>query len=105
MGIGNILRWSAIVALAACAAAQQMAEPVRVEARDHNQKGIALARTGNHVAAVKEFRAAVALRPDYGEAHFNLGVSLTQLGEVSAAVEAFRAAARLRPDSAVIHLA
>jgi hypothetical protein len=50
MGIGNmtILRWIAIVALAACAAAQQVAEPVRAEARDHNQKGIALARSGDH---------------------------------------------------------
>src|SRR5438876_12128516 len=100
-----ILRWVTVAALVMCSAAQQVAEPVRAEARDHNQKGIALARSGNHVAAVKEFRESVALRPDYGEAHFNLGVSLTQLGEVNAAVDAFRAASRLRPDSAVIQLA
>jgi tetratricopeptide (TPR) repeat protein len=91
MGIGSmpILRWVVVLALSACAAAQQVAEPVRAEARDHNQKGIALARSGNHIAAVKEFREAVALRPDYGEAHFNLGISLTQLGEVNAAVHSF----------------
>src|SRR5579872_4944689 len=108
MGIGRmpIFKWIAVVVLAALSvAAGQVAEPVRAEARDHNQKGIALARAGNHVAAVKEFREAVALRPDYGEAHFNLGMSLTQLGEVGGAVHAFRSAARLRPDSAVIHLA
>ena len=99
------LSWVAVVGLVAGAMAQQVADPVRVEARDHNQKGIAFARSGNHVAAVKEFREAVALRPDYGEAHFNLGVSLTQLGEASAAVDAFRSAARLRPDAAVIRLA
>src|ERR1700690_523209 len=73
-------------------------------ARDHNERGIALARQGDQAGAAEEFRAAVKLRPDYAEAYYNLGKSLEQIGQTEPAVTAFRSAARLRPNSAVMHL-
>lgn len=73
-------------------------------ARDHNERGIALARRGDHAAAVDEFRAALKLQPAYGEAYYNLGMSLEQIGDAESAISAFRSAVRFRPNSAVMHL-
>jgi len=80
---------------------QQPVAPVSCDARDqarqHNQRGIALAPQGNHREARMEFRLAVRLRPDYAEAQYNLGIELEQLDEFEAAIEAFRPALSLRP--------
>ena len=38
----------------------------------HNLLGILLEKTGEHVAAMKHFRAAIALDPTYGPARQNL---------------------------------
>src|SRR5215469_2175510 len=101
MLLRGTLAFLASLFLIAAALAQQTADA----AHRHNQQGIAFARTGNHVAAVKEFREAITLRSDYAEAHFNLAVSLVQLGELEGALEAFQTAVRLRPLSAIMHLA
>jgi Flp pilus assembly protein TadD len=61
-------------------------------AHQHNQQRIALARSGNHLAAVKDFREAIAFRSAYAEANFNLVVSLRQLGVLDSALQAFRKA-------------
>lgn len=49
------------------------------------------------------FRAAVAMRPDFPEAHLTLGAILGMLGRPAEAAASFRAALRLRPDSADAH--
>jgi Flp pilus assembly protein TadD len=67
------------------------------EARQHNERGITLAREGKYVEAVREFRAAIEISLDDAEAHYNLGLSLNQLGESDQALEEFRNVARLRP--------
>lgn len=50
-----------------------------------------------------EFEAAIALRPDYAEAHNYLGLVYTQANDDSKAARAFREAIRLRPDYADAH--
>ena len=42
-------------------------------------------------------KAAVALRPDYGEAYFMLGTALKQKGDLDGAIPALREAIRLEP--------
>ena len=74
----------------------------REEARQHNERGIALARQGKHLDAVGEFRAAIEAFRDGGSAYYNLGLSLNQLGVPDQALDAFRTAARLQPSSAPI---
>ena len=50
------------------------------------------------------FRAAVASRPVFGDAHFMLGTVLRQSGDLPAALEHFVEAARLMPESAEVQL-
>jgi Flp pilus assembly protein TadD len=84
--------------------AQTVRSPDRLqEARQHNKQGIALARQGNYLEAVSEFRTAIEIAPDDAEAHYNLGLTLDLLGESDQAREEFRLAARLRPASSPIY--
>ena len=39
--------------------------------------------------AVKSFKKAVALKPDYAEAQYNLGIALKELGQVDAAIKCY----------------
>ena len=47
-----------------------------------------------------EFRQALALKPDFAEAHNNLGSSLGALGEFGQAIDQYRQAIRIKPDYA-----
>jgi serine/threonine-protein kinase len=53
--------------------------------------------------AIAEFRKAVALKPDYAEAHHNLGITLLRQGDVAGAVAEYRKAVALKPDYAEGH--
>src|ERR1700753_937686 len=81
------------IAIGQCAT---VASP-REQAALHNHAGIELAKSGNHVEAVKEFRAATLLDPRDATAYYNLGLSLSELGDGAGAIESFRSAARLKP--------
>ena len=50
--------------------------------------------------AVKSYQKAVAVKPDYAEAHNNLGVTLKNLDQLEAAVESYEKALALKPDYA-----
>jgi Flp pilus assembly protein TadD len=52
---------------------------------------------GRGAEAIEAFRAAVRLRPEYGEAHYNLGVALSGAGQYAAALAEFETALRLAP--------
>jgi Flp pilus assembly protein TadD len=66
----------------------------------HETLGFAMFRNGNYEAAIEEFRALIALRPQYGRAWEGLGASLLGLGRKAEAIEAYRTAVRLNPQSA-----
>src|ERR1700722_16038469 len=80
------------------------AKQLKPAAVEHNERGIALARQGDTAGAVEEFRAAVKLQPDYGEAYYNLGMALEETKQAEPATTALRSAVRFRPNSAVMHL-
>jgi len=58
---------------------------------------------GDHKTAAAYYQRAVAIRPDYAEAHYNLGLALGSRGDFAPAIDAFRAAVRIRPELPQIH--
>ena len=53
--------------------------------------------------AMECYRQALALRPEYAEAHYNLGDALLRQGDDQAACECYRHAVALKPDCAHFH--
>jgi tetratricopeptide (TPR) repeat protein len=66
---------------------------------EHNV-GTALQEQGRVDEAITHYRAALAIRPDYGPSYNNLGTALMAKGDLVAAVAAFRESLRLQPESA-----
>jgi len=50
--------------------------------------------------AIKNFQQAIALKPDFAEAHYHLGESYMEVGESKKAVAAFKEAVNRKPDFA-----
>jgi Flp pilus assembly protein TadD len=65
-----------------------------------NNLGVALASAGREAEAAGSFERAVALAPDYAEAHNNLALALGSTGRLSEAIEHYKEALRLRPNYA-----
>jgi tetratricopeptide (TPR) repeat protein len=53
--------------------------------------------------AAAEYREAIRLKPDYGEAHNNLGIVLAHQGHSAEAVVEYKKGIRLKPDWAEAH--
>ena len=69
----------------------------------HYNLATALSVAGSFDEAVKEYEAALQLKPDYGNAHNNLGTVLAARGRLPEAIAHFRDAARLDPSSVQAH--
>lgn len=65
----------------------------------HNNLGYALANNWAMDAAIKQFEAAIQIRPDYSDAHNNLGMALAFKGEPDRAIQELREALRIDPDN------
>lgn len=61
-------------------------------------KGAALFDLGKAKEAVLAYEQAIAITPDYADAHYNLGLALKQLGRLDQAVAAYGTALALKPD-------
>jgi superkiller protein 3 len=99
---------------AALLAAGQSAEGIRVlqegltkypgEPRIYNMLGYALIGIPGRVdEGVERLERAVALSPDFADAHNNLGIAMFRTGRIDLAVEHFEAAIRLDPGFAGAH--
>ena len=92
--------WPGMLALAQ---AQLQREPVRADW--WWLQGYALARQGQHAAAVKSYQQALRISPEDEESWLSLGQSQNELGRSELAVQAYRQALRYRPESAQAYLA
>ena len=48
--------------------------------------------------AVKDYEKALALKPDYAEAQYNLGITHRELGQIDAAIKSYKQALAIKPD-------
>jgi tetratricopeptide (TPR) repeat protein len=69
-----------------------------------NNLGAALSRVPGRMAeAIAQYQAAIAIAPDYAEAHNNLGNAYAAGGQLPEAVSEYRLAIKLNPDYAEAH--
>jgi Tfp pilus assembly protein PilF len=54
-------------------------------------------------AAVKSYKQALAINPDYADTHYNLGNTLEELDQLEAAVKSYEQALAIKPDYAEAH--
>ena len=65
--------------------------------------GVIAYQEGDAHRAIELIGKAIALRPDYAEAHNNLGIALKNQGKLEAAVAAYHKALELKPDYVKAH--
>ena len=68
-----------------------------------NIRGACHAGLGQLDVAVKNYEEAIAIKPDYAKAHFNLAGSLHDLGQLEAAVKSYEKTIEIEPDYAEAH--
>jgi Flp pilus assembly protein TadD len=105
-------RWMIVVLVTLCLAlsagtlsfADSGADKVRAAnlraAQDYYKSGLMLAGDGREADAVKAFRQALSIRPDWAEAHSLLGSILSRAGNYAEAEAELRKAVALKPDYA-----
>jgi len=76
----------------------QPQETVNAAAGEHNNQGVQLANQGRLLEAVREFRQAIKLVPNFVSAYYNLGRAYMQLKEYDNAAKSFAAAVQARPN-------
>ena len=69
-------------------------------AQDYYKSGLILAGEGREAEAVKAFRQALGIRPDWAEVHSLLGSTLARAGNYAEAEAELRKAVTLKPDYA-----
>ena len=68
-----------------------------------NISGACHAGLGQLDEAVKDYGHAIAIKPDYAKAHFNLAGALQDLGQLEAAVNSFEKSIKIEPAYAEAH--
>ncbi len=74
-----------------------------VLARVDNERGVDLARAGDHEAALFAFKRASDLDPAWGAPHLNTGAAFAALGRRRAARTAYERAIAVDPTNAIAH--
>jgi tetratricopeptide (TPR) repeat protein len=90
-------------AVDACDEAIRSRLPAEIRAEAAHKKGVELGELTRYGDAVKAYRAAVRLKPDYAAAYTNLGFSLSRLEWWQEACFAYENAIRLTPDDVDAH--
>jgi len=75
-------------------------EKIELEAWEYSAKGISLHILGFSDEAISTYRQAIALKPDYAEAYYNMGIALKAKGQFDDAIKSYRQAIAIKPDYA-----
>ena len=67
-------------------------------------QGYALARQGQHAAAIESYQQAIRISPEDEGTWLSLGQSQSALGQMERAIQTYRQALRYRPESAQAYL-
>ena len=79
-------------------------EKSKLEAWELFNKGLSLANLGLFDEAIKEYREAIRIKPDFAGAHNNLGIALiSSKGLLDEAIKEFKEAIRINPEYAEAH--
>ena len=65
----------------------------------YNKLGGDKKKLGRLEEAITNYRHAIALKPNFPEAHINLGIALREKGELDSAIKHYREALKLQPSS------
>ncbi len=79
------------------AARMEQRKPEAAQAVELSNEGLQMASRGDPAGAIRVLRQAIALRPDYGVARYNLGLILADAGDLAAARGALIKAVSLLP--------
>jgi len=79
--------------------------PVKIElkAGEHYNKGLSFHHLGLLGDAIREYREALRIKPDYAGAYNNLGAALHDKGLLNKAIREYKEALRIEPDFAGAH--
>ena len=66
--------------------------------------GVALKEQGKLEEAIEAYNKALAIKPDYAEAYYNMGVALKEQGKLEEAIEAYNKALAIKPDYAEAYI-
>ena len=69
----------------------------------HNISGVCFRATGQLQMAVKCFKKALVIKPDFADAHYNLGLSFQDLHQLDAAIKSYREALAIQTNYAKAH--
>ncbi len=64
----------------------------------HNILGVSNAALKQGSSAIKSYKRAIQIKPDYAEAYYNMGNALQVEGDLDAAIESFKQAIEIYPD-------
>ena len=62
--------------------------------------GNALQEQGKLEEAIEAYNKALAIKPDYAEAYYNMGIALQEQGKLEEAIEAYNKSLAIKPDYA-----
>ncbi len=81
-------------------------DSIRIAPRNplaHNLRGTALGVLGRSIESIEEFQLALQLKPDFGQARYNLARALAKSGQLDEALKQFALAASALPENAQVH--
>ncbi len=74
--------------------------PVQDSASDHFDRGVAFDNSGMYSEAIKSYKRAIMIKPDYSEAYYNLAFSYLMSNDVDSAHEEYMLLKEISPQKA-----
>jgi tetratricopeptide (TPR) repeat protein len=78
---------------------------MEVSAQADNDLGMQLQQAGRMQEAIRHYKQALRLNPDFADAHVNLGDALRKTGRIEEAIGQYEEAMRIKPDFPKAHFA